>query len=287
MEKIADILMDSGLDSLRLIPFLFVTYLLMEYLEHKTGEQTTRLIRKAGKLGPVWGGFLGIFPQCGFSAAASSLYAGRLITVGTLLAVYLSTSDEMLPILLSEQVNPVLILKILGMKMLIGIVTGLAADQILVRIFREPEKKADIHSICEHEHCHCENGSITRSAVNHTIRIVVYIFLISLVLNLVIEGIGEENLSGLILNVPVAGQMLAALVGLIPNCAASVVITQLYLEGILNGGAMMSGLLVSAGVGLLILFRLHRNRKKTLQILGLLYLSGVCWGILIQLTGLL
>ena len=123
MEKIADILMDSGLDSLRLIPFLFVTYLLMEYLEHKTGEQTTRLIRKAGKLGPVWGGFLGIFPQCGFSAAASSLYAGRLITVGTLLAVYLSTSDEMLPILLSEQVNPVLILKILGMKMLICIVT--------------------------------------------------------------------------------------------------------------------------------------------------------------------
>ena len=156
-----------------------------------------------------------------------------------------------------------------------------------MRIFREPEKKADIHSICEHEHCHCENGSITRSAVNHTIRIVVYIFLISLVLNLVIEGIGEENLSGLILNVPVAGQMLAALVGLIPNCAASVVITQLYLEGILNGGAMMSGLLVSAGVGLLILFRLHRNRKKNLQILGLLYLSGVCWGILIQLTGLL
>ena len=135
MEMIIDIFTDSALDSIRLIPFLFVTYLLMEYLEHKTGDQTTRLIRKAGKAGPVWGGILGIFPQCGFSAAASSLYAGRLITVGTLLAVYLSTSDEMLPILLSEQVSPLLILKILGMKMIIGILTGLAADQILVRIF--------------------------------------------------------------------------------------------------------------------------------------------------------
>lgn len=287
MEMIIDIFTDSALDSIRLIPFLFVTYLLMEYLEHKTGDQTTRLIRKAGKAGPVWGGILGIFPQCGFSAAASSLYAGRLITVGTLLAVYLSTSDEMLPILLSEQVSPLLILKILGMKMIIGILTGLAADQILVRIFREPEKKADIHSICEHEHCHCEQGSIFRSAISHTVHIVFYIFLISLILNLLIEGIGEENLSGLILNVPVIGQMIAALVGLIPNCAASVIITQLYLEGILNGGAMMAGLLVSSGVGILILFRLHRNPKKNLKILGLLYLSGVFWGILIQLTGLL
>lgn len=287
MDLVIDILMDSGLDSLRLIPFLFITYLLMEYLEHKTGDHTARLIRRAGRTGPVWGGILGIFPQCGFSAAASSLYAGKLITVGTLLAVYLSTSDEMLPILLSEQVNPGLILKLLGMKMIMGIITGLAADQILVRIFKTPAKQADIHSVCEHEHCHCEQGSIVRSAISHTVHIVLYIFLISLVLNLVIEGIGEDNLSGLILNAPVAGQMLAALVGLIPNCAASVIITQLYLEGILNGGAMMSGLLVSSGVGMLILFRLHQNRKKNLQILGLLYLSGVCWGILVQMTGLL
>lgn len=285
MDMVIDVLLDSGLDSLRLIPFLFVTYLLMEFLEHKTGDHAAGLIRRAGKAGPVWGGVLGVFPQCGFSAAASSLYAGRLITVGTLLAVYLSTSDEMLPILLSEQVNPGLILKLLGMKMVMGIITGLAADQILVRIFKSPEKKADIHAICEHEHCHCEQGSIVRSAINHTVHIVLYIFLISLVLNLVIEGIGEDNLSGLILNVPVVGQMIAALVGLIPNCAASVIITQLYLEGILNGGAMMAGLLASSGVGLLILFRLHQNPKKNLQILVLLYLSGVFWGILVQFMG--
>ena len=281
MDFIVDIFLDSALDSMRLIPFLFITYLLMEYMEHKTGDHTVRIIRRAGKAGPVLGGILGIFPQCGISAAASSLYAGRLITVGTLLAVYLSTSDEMLPILLSEQAAPALIIKLLGMKMVMGILTGLAADQILVRIFKAPEKQADIHSICEHEHCHCEQGSIVRSAISHTVHIVLYIFLISLILNLVIEGIGEENLSGMILNVPVVGQMIAALVGLIPNCAASVIITQLYLEGILGGGAMMSGLLVSSGVGLLILFRLHQNPKKNLEILGLLYLSGVCWGILL------
>ena len=287
LEIIEHVLEHSISDSITLIPFLFVTYLLMEYLEHKTGEKTTKLIRRAGKTGPVWGGILGVLPQCGFSASASSLYAGRLITVGTLLAIYLSTSDEMLPILISEQVAPGLIGKILFMKALMGIITGLAVDQILVRIFSRPEKEADIHSICEHEHCHCEEGGIVRSAVLHTLQIMVYIFLITVILNLAIEGIGEERLSELMLDVPVIGQMVAALVGLIPNCASSVVITRLYVEGLLGGGAMMSGLLVNAGVGVLILFRQHRNLKKNLQILAILYSAGVLWGILVQLLGLL
>ena len=287
LEIIEHVLEHSISDSITLIPFLFVTYLLMEYLEHKTGEKTTKLIRRAGKTGPVWGGILGVLPQCGFSASASSLYAGRLITVGTLLAIYLSTSDAMLPILISEQVAPGLIGKILFMKALMGIITGLAVDQILVRIFRRPEKEADIHSICEHEHCHCEEGGIVRSAVLHTLQIMVYIFLITVILNLAIEGIGEERLSELMLDVPVIGQMVAALVGLIPNCASSVVITRLYVEGLLGGGAMMSGLLVNAGVGVLILFRQHRNLKKNLQILAILYSAGVLWGILVQLLGLL
>ena len=287
LEIIEHVLEHSISDSITLIPFLFVTYLLMEYLEHKTGEKTTKLIRRAGKTGPVWGGILGVLPQCGFSASASSLYAGRLITVGTLLAIYLSTSDEMLPILISEQVAPGLIGKILFMKALMGIITGLAVDQILVRIFRRPEKEADIHSICEHEHCHCEEGGIVRSAVLHTLQIMVYIFLITVILNLAIEGIGEERLSELMLDVPVIGQMVAALVGLIPNCASSVVITRLYVEGLLGGGAMISGLLVNAGVGVLILFRQHRNLKKNLQILASLYSAVVLWGILVQLLGLL
>ena len=287
LEIIEHVLEHSISDSITLIPFLFVTYLLMEYLEHKTGEKTTKLIRRAGKTGPVWGGILGVLPQCGFSASASSLYAGRLITVGTLLAIYLSTSDEMLPILISEQVAPGLIGKILFMKALMGIITGLAVDQILVRIFRRPEKEADIHSICEHEHCHCEEGGIVRSAILHTLQIMVYIFLITVILNLAIEGIGEERLSELMLDVPVIGQMVAALVGLIPNCASSVVITRLYVEGLLGGGAMISGLLVNAGVGVLILFRQHRNLKKNLQILAILYSAGVLWGILVQLLGLL
>ncbi len=287
LELIEHVLEHSISDTISLIPFLFITYLLMEYLEHKTSEQTTQFIRKAGKTGPIWGGILGVIPQCGFSASASSLYAGRLITVGTLLAIYLSTSDEMLPILISEQVAPGLIGKILAMKALMGIVTGLVIDQLVMRMLHHPEKKADIHSICEHEHCHCEEGGIVRSALLHTLQIILYIFLITVLLNLAIEGIGEERLSGFLFNLPVVGQLVAALVGLIPNCASSVVITRLYLEGLLNGGAMMAGLLVNAGVGVLVLFRQHRNVKKNLQILAILYGVGVFWGILVQLLGLL
>lgn len=288
MEKdIWNCLIDSGLDSVRLIPFLFITYLLMEYLEHKTGDRTTRWIRKAGKSGPVWGGILGVIPQCGFSAAAASLYAGRLITVGTLLAVFLSTSDEMLPVLISEQAPVGLIFKILGIKVILGIVMGLTADLVLRFVFRRPEKEMDVHAICEQEHCHCEETSMVRSALEHTLHIVVYIFLISLILNLIIEEVGTQKLASLILDVPLAGQMAAALVGLIPNCASSVLITQLYLEGVLGGGAMMAGLLSNAGVGLMVLFRIHRNWKKNMQFTAWLYGISVFWGVVIQLTGIL
>lgn len=287
IELLTDCIADSAMDSIRLIPFLFLTYLIMEYVEHKTGDRTVNMIRKAGKTGPVWGGVLGVFPQCGFSASASGLYGGGLITVGTLLAVYLSTSDEMLPIFLSEQVEPGLIIKILGLKLMIGLITGLAVDWILRHMPGHQHRGEHIHEVCEHEHCGCREGNIVSSALIHTIRIVWYIFLISLLLNLFIGWFGEENLAGLILNVPVAGQMLAGLAGLIPNCASSVIITRLYLDGVLNGGAMMSGLLVGAGVGLMVLFRTMNDKKKALKIVGILYVSGVIWGLLIQLLGIL
>lgn len=287
IEFLTDCAADSAMDSIRLIPFLFLTYLIMEYVEHKTGDRTVKMIRQAGKTGPIWGGILGIFPQCGFSASASGLYGGGLITVGTLLAVYLSTSDEMLPIFLSEQVETSLIMKILGLKLVIGLITGLSADWVLRHMPRHKHNGERIHEVCEHEHCGCKDGNIVSSALIHTIQIVWYIFLISLLLNVFIGWFGEDNLAGLILNVPVAGQMLAGLAGLIPNCASSVIITRLYLDGVLNGGAMMSGLLVSAGVGLMILFRTMSDRKKALEIVGVLYASGVFWGLLIQLTGIL
>ena len=272
-------------DSVKLLPFLFLTYLFMELLEHTTGGKVQNKIKNAGKVGPLWGGLLGIMPQCGFSAAASSLYAGRVITVGTLLAVFLSTSDEMLPIFISESVALATIIKILGAKVCIAIISGFLAELVYVNVFKKKEKDMDIHVVCEEEHCSCEDG-ILKSALKHTLKIFVYILLITFILTLVIEMIGEDHLAVVFQNIPVVGEMIAALVGLIPNCASSVVITELYLSGIIGAGAMMSGLLVNAGVGLLVLFRLNRNWKQNAGIMAALYGFGVVWGVIIELLGI-
>ena len=257
----------------------------MEWMEHKTGAAARKRIRTAGKFGPVWGGLLGVIPQCGFSAAASSLFAGRVITVGTLIAVYLSTSDEMFPIMISNAVPVVTIVKILTCKAVIGILSGLVLEYVYTHILKKQEPDVDIHEICEEERCHCEHGVIS-SAAFHTLKVFVYIFLISLVLNIIIGLVGEETLAGLFTGTPIAGELIAALVGLIPNCASSVVITQLYLDHIIGAGAMMAGLLVNAGVGLLILFRLNRDRVQNLKIVGVLYGLGVFWGIIIEFAGI-
>lgn len=278
-----EIIIDSVIDSIKLLPFLFLTYLFMEWLEHKTGSTARNTIRTAGKLGPVWGGLLGVIPQCGFSAAASSLFTGRVITVGTLIAVYLSTSDEMFPIMISNAVPAATIIKILVCKAAIGIISGLVVEYVYTHVLKKQEKEMDIHEICEEERCNCEHGLLS-SALTHTLHVFVYIFLISLALNIIIGLVGEETLAGLFTGAPIVGELIAALVGLIPNCASSVVITQLYLEHIIGAGAMMAGLLVNAGVGLLILFRLNHDRKQNFRIIGLLYGLGVFWGIIIELT---
>lgn len=271
---------ETLIDTIKLIPFLFLTYLAMEYLEHRTGEKAQRMIKKAGRLGPVLGGVLGIVPQCGFSTAASNLYAGRVISLGTLLAIYLSTSDEMLPILISEQAPLELILRILLAKAAIGLAAGMMIDIILGR--KCMEEHAHIHEICEHEHCHCEKG-VVRSALTHTAQITFFILLVTFVLNLVLHFVGEEALAGLILNQPLLGPVLAGIVGLIPNCAGSVVITQLYLQGAMSLGAAMAGLLSGSGIGLLVLFRVNHNKKENLVILVLLYGISVLAGIVIGL----
>ena len=272
-------------DSVKLLPFLFVTYLLMELLEHTPGGKVQNKIRNAGKVGPLWGGLLGVMPQCGFSAAASSLYAGRVITVGTLLAVFLSTSDEMLPIFISASVAPATIFKILAAKVGIAVISGFLAELVYVNVFKKKEKDMDIHVVCEEEHCSCEDG-VLKSALKHTLKIFVYILIITFAMTFVIELIGEDSLAVVFQNIPVVGEMIAALVGLIPNCASSVVITELYLSGIIGAGAMMSGLLVNAGVGLLVLFRLNRNWKQNAGIMAALYGFGVVWGVLIELSGI-
>lgn len=281
----ADILLDTVLDSIKILPFLFFTYLLMEFLEHNTGNKARERIRHAGQFGPLWGGLLGIVPQCGFSTAASSLYAGRVITVGTLLAVFLSTSDEMLPIMISEAVPMPVMAKILAAKAVIAIISGMAVEFFYVKLLKRQEEEMDIHVVCEEEHCRCEDG-ILKSAVKHTVKILFYILLISLVLNLMIGIIGIDTLESLFVGVPVVGELVAALVGLVPNCASSVVITQLYLDGIIGAGEMMSGLLVNAGVGILVLLRLNRDRKQNAGIIAALYGIGVFWGVVIEWIGI-
>lgn len=280
-----EIVLETLLDSIKLLPFLFITYLAMEYLEHKAGDKMQTAIRKSGKCGPLIGSLLGAFPQCGFSTAASNLYAGRIITLGTLMSIYLSTSDEMLPILLSENVGIEVIVKILGMKILIGMLAGFVIDFIISRFFAKEKNGMEIEHLCEQHHCHCEKG-ILKSAIHHTVEIFLYILLISLALHLIINFIGEDFLANLILNRPVIGEILAGLVGLIPNCAASVVITQLYLEGVIGAGAMMSGLLVSAGVGILVLLRVNDKPKENAGVIALLYAIGVIAGILIEVCGI-
>ena len=292
-----EIIEDALLDSIKLLPFLFLTYLVMEYIEDHAGEKTEEAIQKSGRFGPVIGGVLGVVPQCGFSAAAASLYAGRVITLGTLIAIFLSTSDEMLPILIGElakgaaseavsenTITVSVIVKLLCLKAVVGMIAGLLIDLILRRKKHEKEH-LHIHDLCEHDHCHCERG-ILFSALSHTFQIFAFILVITLALNMIIHYVGEDTITNMILNRPILGELLAGLVGLIPNCAASVALTQLYVEGAMSGGAMMAGLFVSAGVGVLVLCRTNHHPKENVKIIALLYAIGVVSGMLVGLTGL-
>lgn len=278
---LSDLLADAFIDSLKLLPFLFVTYLVMEYLEHKTNTGTRSLIRRAGRLGPLAGGVAGMFPQCGFSAAAANLYAGGVITAGTLLAVFLSTSDEMLPIFISEAVDLHTVLLILGSKAVLGMLTGFLID-FAVRFRPLMIRYKDIHTMCESEHCGCEE-SIFKSALKHTVKIFTVLFCVSAILNFLIMLCGEGNLARMMSGRSVLGPVLAGIVGLIPNCASSVAVTELYLKGFISTGAMMSGLLAGAGVGTLVLFQVNKNIRENFMIVGILYVSGVAWGIVIDL----
>lgn len=279
-----DILLDAIIDSVKLVPFLLVTYLIMEYIEHKTKDKTKEAIKKSGKYGPFIGSVLGVFPQCGFSVSATNLYAARVITLGTLIAVYLSTSDEMLPIFLSEAVPATTILTILGIKFAVGMIAGFAIDFVM-RLKHKDEEEEKIIDLCEKEHCHCEHG-IIKSALKHTLNIFIFILLITIIINIAIHLIGEEQISSFLQNQPILGPVIAGMIGLIPNCAASVILTQMYLENVISVSTMISGLLVGAGVGLAVLFKMNKGIKQNIKIVTLLYSIGVIVGIIIELLGI-
>jgi hypothetical protein len=296
MELIVDIVLDAVIDSVKILPFLFLTYLLMEYLEHKTAEFTESVVQKTEHFGPLLGGLIGAFPQCGFSAAASNLYAGRVITLGTLIAIYLSTSDEMIPLLISEHFPISTMVKILALKALVGVIAGFVIDFIVHAHHKANGKAIDdpvrISELCEKEHCHCDDEEdaslfgIARSAFVHTFHIFLFVLGLTLILNAAIEFVGEENLSMLLKTNPIISHILAGLVGLIPNCAPSVLITTLYMDSLITLGTMMSGLFVGAGIGLLVLFRVNSEKKENINIAILLFVIGTVAGMLVDLLGI-
>lgn len=282
MHEILHILEHTAIETLRLLPFLFITYLVMEYIEHKTSEKSKSIVQKAGKLGPILGAIVGIFPQCGFSVSATNLYAARVISLGTLISVYLATSDEMLPILLTEAVPATTILTILGLKLVIGIIAGFSIDTVFRLIKKDKQEEQKIEEICEHEHCHCEEGIVV-SAVKHALNIIFFIFIITLIINGIIEFIGEQAIVNFISKNVILGPVVAGFIGLIPNCASSVILTELFIENVISMPMLISGVAVNAGVGLIVLFKTNKKLKENLSIVGLLYAIGVLSGIILQI----
>lgn len=323
MDLLLDVLLDSVVDTLKLIPFLFVTYLAMEALEHTASHHVKAVVEKSGHAGPIVGSILGALPQCGFSAMAATLYAGRVVTAGTLVAVILSTSDEMVPVFLAHQVAPQRLFALLALKVVVAIVVGLLVDAALHVLHRAGDGHARIHELCERAHCHCEEAeeeegllaeeevvaeaagedhghhgdhehhhahgawAIARSALVHTAQVTAFIFLVTLAFGLLIEGVGEEAIGALLADHPVRATFIAALVGLIPNCGASVAITELFLEGTLAAGPMVAGLLVSGGVGLLVLWRTNADLRQNASITAFVYVVGVAVGLLVGATGMM
>lgn len=323
MDLLVDVLADSVIDTLKLIPFLLVTYLAMEALEHFASNKVKEAVEHAGAAGPVVGALLGALPQCGFSAMAATLFSGRVVTAGTLVAVILSTSDEMIPVFLAHQEPASRMLSIIAIKVVLGIAAGFLLDLVLRLLHRAGDGHTHIHELCEREHCHCEEADeldeehhdrdhhgdhhghhehghhhdyghshhgawgIVRSACVHTAQVTAFIFLISLLFGLIIEGLGVNSIRSTLAYHPVRATFIAALVGLIPNCGASVAIAELFLDGTLATGPMLAGLLSSGGVGLLVLWRTNADARQNVYVTLLVYVVAVLAGLAACALGIL
>ncbi len=276
-----EVFLHGLLDSLKIIPFLFVTYLIMELIEHKASAKTRSLLIKSGSFGPLACGIIGTVPQCGFSAAASNFYTGRVITLGMLISVFLSTSDEMLPIMISGKIPAKAIFAILGYKVAASILVGYLVDLVL-RIMKKQRKEIDVNRICEDEGCHCEHG-ILHSALYHTVTIGAFVLVVTILINGLILFVGTERLSDIMYDKPFLSHIIAALIGLIPNCATSVLLTDFCVEGFITVGTMLSGLFSGAGVGLLVLFKVNKRPRENLLIMVVLVCAGVVFGFIADL----
>lgn len=284
IDMIFDIVLDGVLDSLKTLPFLFVAFLLMEALEHHASEKMNEWLLKTHKLGPLVGAVLGCIPQCGFSIMASDLYSGGVLSLGTLLAVYLATSDEALIIMFSGSAAMNDILAIIAVKVIIGIVAGYGIMLVMKVLRVNDSYRKNIGDLCRDDDCHChdENAGLLKPTLHHTLKIFAFILGFTVLLNLILELVGFDSLATVFLADSVWQPFLAAVIGLIPNCASSVMLTQLYIEGILSFGSVIAGLGTAAGLGLVVLFKVNKNRKESLFIVGLLYAIAVVSGIIIQ-----
>lgn len=279
-----DIILDTLIDALKLIPFLFIAFLIIELIEHKLNKKSKKVITKSKKFGPLIGSLLGAVPQCGFSVMATNLYTTRIITLGTLIAIYLSTSDEMLPILISQNTSITTIIKIILIKIIFGIIYGIIIDVIIEKKNKKLEKEN--YEICDNDHCHCEKG-ILKSAIVHTLNTGIFILITTFIINIIFAYIGEEYLSKIFLKNTIFGPLITSLIGLIPNCGASIMLTELYLNNAISFSSLISGLLTGSGTAILVLFRSNKNIKENIFILTLLYFLGVISGIILETIKLL
>lgn len=271
-------------ETVKLIPFLFIAFLIIEFIEHKLSEKNEKILKKAGKFGPLLGSSLGLIPQCGFSVLATNLYITRIISLGSLISIYLATSDEMLIILMADQTPISLILTILAFKFAIGLVCGYVIDLI----YRKKENHHHhIHDLCDQDDCHCEEENILVSSFKHTIKTTLFVLISLFIVNIIFHNIGEEFITNLLLKNNIISPIVSSLIALIPSCASSVIITELYTLGQISFGTLISGVLTNSGVAIMLLFKNNKNLKENFIILGIIYGIGVISGIILNLINIL
>lgn len=289
MELFLEVLEESLVDTGKMLPFLFAAYLFIEYVERRHGERIETLLAGGGRWGAIPGAVLGCVPQCGFSAVASNFYASRVITLGTLMAVYLATSDEAIPLLLSMPGYWDKLALLLAIKVVYALAVGFALD-FLLRGLLPKSLRGGYTGRADEVDCHEDHGEgeaeqpIWRAALRHTLEIFVFILLFSLAFGFIVESVGHEAFAAVLGRMGFFQPVVAALVGLIPNCAASVLLTQLYLEGALRFSSLMAGLCTGAGVGLAVLWRANPSWKQNLFITGLLWAAGAAVGVGMQIV---
>lgn len=282
-DGLSDILLDAVLDTFKALPFLFIAFLLIEFLEHKAEDKIQHLFTRVGAMGPLIGTILGCVPQCGFSVMCANLYSSGIITLGTLVAVFLSTSDEAIILLATAENGVFEILKLIVTKIIISLFFG-----YLIYLTEKKLHKGHTHhshDLCEHDHCGCdENSGVLRPALVHTVKVFGFLLLFTILIQFSVAFIGTERLSHFLLSDSVFQPLLSALIGFIPNCASSVLLTQLYAENTLSFGALISGLCTNAGAGMLILFRNKSNFKDNIKVLSIMYICSIIPGLILHLS---